>query len=207
MKTVDLSNKSVVFDYTTDLKFINHPYTSLQMLYEDGTATIILNHLIEEDVDIDDDQINLWIPFLSVPEITSLNAGYITSELCNVPNIEIITIININDIARINQWILNDSLINNIKTIQFLGKPSVDIILDGSINKSIKYLNIPLNQNLMELYTNNSHLVGIGINGDNFGYWNMLPPIHLTVYTTSIINMKHIQVRLRNHTNKTILLR
>lgn len=207
MKIVDLSHRDVVFDYTQNITFINHPYTSLQLMYEDGNCTIRLDPQIEEHVDIDDDQINLWIPFLSVPEVESITTGYITSQLCEIPNILTITIVNIKDISRVHDWILSSQSSGVAKSIQFLGKPTMDIHLNGIINSDITQLNIPLNQNLMELYTTNPQLVSVGINGDNFNYWNVIPPIHLIIYTTSLINMKHIMTRLRGHSDKIILLR
>lgn len=207
MKIVNISQPDVVFDYTQNTTFINHPYTSLQLIYEDGNCTIRLDPQIEEEVDIDDYQINLWIPFLSVPEVESITTGYITSQLCEIPNILTVFIVNIKDISRVNDWILSSQPSGISKSIQFLGKPTMDIHLDGVINTDITQLNIPLNQNLMELYTNNPQLVSVGINGDSFGYWNVLPPIHLIIYTTSLINMKHIMSRMRDHSDKIILLR
>lgn len=210
MRIIDLSDKDVQFDYLTDCVFINHPNTSLQLVYEDGRAMIIPDPNIDysELDDFTDDEINLWIPFLSVPDINSVQTGLITVEICRISNIQTIYVFDAKVIEKIEEWItdINDAG-DQTKSIEYISKPNGTILIDSTrINPSIVRLNIPLNQNLQELHSNNPHLIEIGINGDNFGYWNALPDVHLTVYTTSIVNMRMSNYYLSNH-RKTIHLR
>lgn len=85
------------------------------------------------------------------------------------------------------------------KVISYMGRPaSKDITIEGVINRNIVELNIPLNQNLIEIVKENPNIRSLGINGDSFNYWNCIPEIdRIVVFTRPGVNVKMASYYLR----------
>lgn len=127
-------------------------------------------------------------------KIDTILSRNISNILFHLPNIHNVIFQDISALENgdLGEIIFDMTWYGEEKVISYMGRPtSKDITIEGTINHNIVELNIPLNQNLIEIVNENPNIRSLGINGDSFNYWNTIPNINrIVVFVTPGVNVK-----------------
>ena len=188
------------------LKIKNALGSSFTFIYERGTV-----QLVTDAEQIFDHDYDLWLPLMNSNRIDTICGMHITPRMCSLDNIRTIVIQDISMLDSLSDWMFqdSDSSSQGEKTISYIGKPlDNELFIEGKFHDIIAAVNLPLNQDLRELLVVNPTVRSLGINGDNFNYWNTIPDIEqLVVYVTDGVNTRFAMNYLNQFTGKIVFVR